>query len=214
MPPHFTVNNTEILIDSLATQGFAVVPNFITAEQVQQLATRARTLQQLELLSPAATGKNMHLNTALRGDATRWLEDDSSDPVEQVYLSLMQVLQHDLNRSLYLGLQSFESHFAIYPVGAFYKKHLDQFNNDHFKQDDLRQVSSILYLNEAWQASDGGALRIYLDNGHDKKFLDISPIGGVLVVFMSSRFYHEVLPAKRDRISLAGWFKTRANVAF
>ncbi|HEY8085443.1 MAG TPA: 2OG-Fe(II) oxygenase [Methylophilaceae bacterium] len=39
--------------------------------------------------------------------------------------------------------------------------------------------------------------------------MDISPQGGTLVVFFSDQFWHEVLPAKRDRFSIAGWFKNR-----
>jgi len=29
------------------------------------------------------------------------------------------------------------------------------------------------------------------------------------VIFLSARFAHEVLPAKRERLSIAGWFKSR-----
>jgi SM-20-related protein len=39
--------------------------------------------------------------------------------------------------------------------------------------------------------------------------LDISPIGGRLVMFLSDTFYHEVLPTSKDRMSLTGWFLTR-----
>jgi hypothetical protein len=34
--------------------------------------------------------------------------------------------------------------------------------------------------------------------------------GGTLVVFLSDRFPHEVLPARRERLSLAGWFRRRS----
>ncbi|HOY71211.1 MAG TPA: 2OG-Fe(II) oxygenase [Methylotenera sp.] len=208
----------EPLIEALATQGYAVVPQFITAEQVQQLANRATELQQLGLLQPANTGKN-RLNANLRGDATFWLDENSTHPTERAYLALTDNLQLAINRSLFLGLHALESHFAVYPAGAFYKKHLDQFSGDHAntqqaKQGDVRQVSCILYLNNAWQASDGGELRIYLDENDTTKTLDVRPEGGTLVLFLSSRFYHEVLPAKRPRMSLTGWFKTRGNSVF
>ena len=203
----------ENLIDSLATKGYAVVPQFISTQAVRKLAMRAFELHQQGLLSPATTGKNTQLNEALRGDATRWLADSDEHPTEQFYIHLMRDLQDTLNRTLFLGLHTLESHFAVYPTGAFYKKHLDQFSTDRYKQDDLRKVSCILYLNDAWQADDGGELRLYLDDGSEQKTLDILPMGGTLVAFLSERFYHEVLPAKRDRISITGWFKTRANLA-
>lgn len=203
----------EPLIDALATQGYAVVPAFMAAEQVQQLANRVAELQQCGLLHPASTGKN-RLNANLRGDATYWLDENSTHPAERDYLAMMNALQLALNRSLFLGLHSLESHFAVYPAGAFYKKHLDQFTGDLTKQGDVRQVSCILYLNEAWQASDGGQLRIYLDEADPSKTLDVTPNGGTLVLFLSSRFYHEVLPANCPRMSLTGWFKTRENICF
>ena len=203
----------EPLIEALATQGYAVVPAFMAAEQVQQLASRATELQQLGLLHPASTGKN-RLNANLRGDATYWLDENSTHPAERDYFAIMDALQLALNRSLFLGLHALECHFAVYPAGAFYKKHLDQFNSDASKLGDVRQVSCILYLNSEWQASDGGQLLIYLDDADASNVLEVTPNGGTLVLFLSSRFYHEVLPAKRPRMSLTGWFKTRATSAF
>ncbi|PIV89217.1 MAG: hypothetical protein COW48_01710, partial [Hydrogenophilales bacterium CG17_big_fil_post_rev_8_21_14_2_50_63_12] len=39
--------------------------------------------------------------------------------------------------------------------------------------------------------------------------LEFLPAGGTLVVFLSYRFWHEVVPAKRQRLSLTGWFRRR-----
>jgi len=38
--------------------------------------------------------------------------------------------------------------------------------------------------------------------------LDIYPRDGRLVLFLSADFEHEVLPAARERLSVAGWFRT------
>ena len=102
-------------------------------------------------------------------------------------------------------LTEIESHFTIYPQGAFYRKHLDRFRGS-----EQRQVSSILYLNQGWSPEHGGQLRLYLDEANDATYLDIEPAGGTLVLFLSGRFWHEVLPATRQRMSLTGWFRTRA----
>ena len=107
-----------------------------------------------------------------------------------------------LNRTLLLGLFSFEGHFAIYPAGAAYRRH-----RDRFRDDDARVLSCILYLNDGWSARDGGTLRIHLDGGGQ---YDVLPIGGTLVCFLSERFEHEVLPGKRERLALTGWFRQRA----
>ena len=111
-----------------------------------------------------------------------------------------------MNQHFYMGLASLETHLAIYPVGAVYQKHLDQFNAGQAQQLNTRKLSSILYLNQEWQDSDGGELRLYVN---EDEWLDILPAGGRLVLFLSAQFWHEVLPAKRERLSLTGWFRTR-----
>src|SRR4030095_5971765 len=93
------------------------------------------------------------------------------------------------NRELTLGLVDFEGHYAIYPPGAGYARH-----RDRFRDEDARVLSIVLYLNEAWGADDGGELRLFIA---DETSLDISPQGGTLVAFLSDRFDHAVLPARR-----------------
>ena len=58
----------------------------------------------------------------------------------------MDSLREALNRGLFLGLEDFECHFALYPPGAFYRKHVDR-----FRDDDRRMVSAVIYLNDAMQ---------------------------------------------------------------
>jgi len=67
-------------------------------------------------------------------------------------------------------------------------------------------------LNHEWQDEDGGKLRLYLnetDEFNQEKSIDVSPLAGRAVVFLSDTFYHEVLPATKERLSLTGWFFTR-----
>lgn len=61
-----------------------------------------------------------------------------------------------------LGLFSFESHFAHYAPGAFYKTHVDA-----FKGQANRVLSVVYYLNEAWGAKDGGEMVLYSDTQPD-----------------------------------------------
>jgi SM-20-related protein len=39
--------------------------------------------------------------------------------------------------------------------------------------------------------------------------LDIEPLGGRLVCFLTAGREHEVLPAGRERLSISGWFRAR-----
>lgn len=111
-------------------------------------------------------------------------------------------LRIDLNRTLYLGLDSFESQFAHYPPGAFYRKHVDA-----FKGSSNRVVSLILYLNPDWSPADGGQLTLY--DQADRELAKFAPNMGTVAVFFSERFPHEVLATARDRYSVAGWFRRR-----
>jgi len=124
----------------------------------------------------------------------------------------MEELRLSLNRHLYLGLFGLESHLAIYPAGAFYKRHLDCFATPDANKPQ-RKISCIVYLNREWHDEDGGQLRLYLnqaDEFNQEKSVDIYPHAGRAVIFLSDTFYHEVIPATRERISLTGWFFTRA----
>src|SRR2546421_26403 len=76
-----------------------------------------------------------------------------------------------------------------------------------FRDDDARMLSCVLYLNDAWTAADGGALRIYLS---PTDVCDVLPVGGTLVCFLSDRYEHEVLPATRERLAITGWFRRRS----
>ena len=200
-------NLTETIINHLADQGYAVIENFLPGQEIKALSHHAKSLRKNGEMHKAATGlsKQNTNNSILRGDFIHWIEAGQACKIEQIYLGAMSSLQQAINQSFFLGLFELESHFAIYPPGAGYQKHLDQFIGRN-----ERKVSCILYLNEDWTKDDGGALRMYLDQKDEKNYIDITPQGGTLVVFLSEEFLHEVQPAKRERISLTGWFRTRS----
>jgi SM-20-related protein len=62
----------------------------------------------------------------------------------------------------------------------------------------------IMYLNEDWQASDGGELCIH----HTDSLQHIAPENGKIVFFKSSELEHEVLLSHKPRMSITGWLKT------
>ncbi len=203
-------NDSDNLITALVAHGYAIINQALPIDLITELRNEAYSLEKLGLMHRASTGKNSDTESLslLRGDFTYWLttEDETS------YSQHMESLRVLLNQELFLGLFDFETHFAIYPVSTGYSKHLDQFQqkNNESNTSSQRKISTILYLNDDWQTQDGGQLRLYLDdNLGNKSHLDIEPTGGKMVVFSSDRFWHEVLPAKRQRISLTGWFRTR-----
>ena len=202
----YTEHTDEALIDALAEHGYVVADAFLSVGDIQVLAAEARTLHEAGALQPASVGRQAtaQRDPALRADAIRWLDEDAATPAQQVYFERMHGLRACFNRTLYLNLVELETHFAVYPPGGGYTKHLDQFHASG-----ARKISSILYLNPNWHSAYGGHLRLYLDGMAPEPYLDIAPVGGRLVLFDASRFYHEVLPATYQRISLTGWFRTR-----
>ena len=188
----------------IADQGYAVVPEFLPTTAVAALAADARQREAAGLFSTARVGRGAERDAQpdIRGDRILWLDQTSPDTPLHPCWQALDVLRTTLNQTLLLGLFSFEGHYAIYPAGAFYRRH-----RDRFRHDDARVLSCALYLNDGWSVQDGGALRIHFENGTRR---DVLPTGGTLVCFLSERFEHEVLPATRERLALTGWFRRRA----
>ena len=195
------------IVDDLAQRGWSQQNIFLPEALTLELAAECRKRAAEGELTPAAVGRGaaQEVQEGIRGDHIQWVEPGQSEPCDR-YLGLMDSLREALNRGLFLGLEDFEGHFALYPPGSFYRRHLDR-----FRDDDRRMVSAVLYLNQAWLPEDGGQLRMYLEQGRE---YDVQPTGGCLVVFLSGEVPHEVLPARRDRLSMTGWFRRRGNEPF
>jgi SM-20-related protein len=186
--------------------GWSVFPDFLACDQVRALAadTRAGWEEGGFRRAMIGTGDNKVLRTDIRSDYVHWLDPASATPAQQDYLDELELLRLCINQNLYLGLFEFEGHLAWYPPGAYYRKHVDQFRGTEH-----RLVTAVLYLNDDWQAQDGGALRLYYDRDDRERYQDIFPVGGTLVTFLTNGMFHEVLPAQRDRLSITGWFRIR-----
>ncbi|TFB40037.1 2OG-Fe(II) oxygenase [Pseudomonas sp. F01002] len=195
------------IVDDLAEHGWSQQNIFLPLGLTRELAAECRKRAAEGELAPAAVGRGStsEIREGIRGDHIQWIEPGQALACDS-YLDLMDSLREAMNRGLFLGLEDFESHFALYPPGAFYLKHVDR-----FRDDDRRMVSAVVYLNDAWLPEHGGQLRMYLDESVEH---DVVPIGGCLVVFLSGEVPHEVLPATRDRLSLTGWFRRRGNEPF
>lgn len=195
------------IVDDLAEQGWSLQPQFIAPSLTLELAEECRKRAAQGALAPAGVGRGaqQQIREGVRGDQIQWLEAGQAAACDQ-YLRVFDQLRVALNQGLYLGLEDFEGHFALYPPGAFYQKHVDR-----FRDDDRRAVSAVFYLNQDWLAEQGGALRLYLPNGETR---DVLPQAGSLLVFLSADMPHEVLPATRERLSLTGWFRRRGDQPF
>lgn len=193
----------QVTLDDLAAHGWSQQNRFLPEELTVALAAECRALAASGVLDLAAVGRGaaQTLRPEIRGDRTHWLEAGQSEACDR-YQRIMETLRLALNRAFFLGLDNYESHFALYAPGASYSRHLDR-----FRDDDLRTVSVVIYLNPDWLPGQGGALRLH-PQGEPAR--DIVPLGSRLVLFLSADMLHEVLPASCERLSLAGWFRRRA----
>ncbi|MCO6476373.1 MAG: 2OG-Fe(II) oxygenase [Phaeodactylibacter sp.] len=200
----------EALITGLLTQGYAVADGFLSPPEALAILDASTRSFEHGGFSIAGIGKSQHyqLNRNIRGDHIKWLDHHNPPEACLPFFTRLQEMIHYFNRNLYLGIRDMELHFAVYPEGAFYKRHLDVFR--HTK---ARKVSIICYLNANWLAEDGGQLRLYLP-GEDgtERHEDILPMAGRLVCFNSQSIEHEVLPARRRRYSITGWLKDEQSL--
>lgn len=188
----------ETIANGLAEHGYSITDQFLNQAEVDAILSSGSFQAASENFRKAGVGKqdSQRINEGIRGDYIQWLDKTSSSPAVTTYLNRVEALMQFMNHTLFLSLKDYEIHMTVYPVGSYYKRHLDQ-----FRTDDHRKLSIICYLNEGWKEADGGHLRIYLPD----RALDVLPISGRLVCFRSDQLEHEVLPATRDRLSLTGW---------
>ena len=188
----------EGIADGLAENGYAVADQFLSQDEIDGILNLKEFKNDTEHFKKAGVGKQQgfQINEAIRGDYIHWIDKNSASNSLKVYLDRLTDLMQFLNENLFLSLKDCEVHMTIYPAGAFYRRHLDQ-----FKRDDHRKLSVICYLNNNWKESEGGQLRLYLP----EKATNFFPIGGRIICFRSDQIEHEVLPATRSRISLTGW---------
>jgi SM-20-related protein len=194
-----------LIAQDIETQGFSIRHGALPERLAGDLLNHQQSLA-AEKFKKAGIGRgDTYLeNEFVRTDEICWINGETD--IGQTWLDWSGNLQSFLNRRLFLGLFSFESHFAHYGPGDYYKRHYDAFRGEA-----NRVLSVVAYFNTGWTATDGGELVIYKDD-HDKEGVKVVPLFGTLVAFLSEEFPHEVLAANRDRYSIAGWFRINTSV--
>jgi SM-20-related protein len=196
----------EQITSGLADRGFVVVPAFLAREPVTALrddGARRRAAGEFHAASVGRAG-NAEYDASIRGDSICWLGGRASTAPEYALLAHLHALCVALNGALFLGIAEVEAHYACYPPGAGYVRHVDRFRDDA-----ARVISLVLYLNDDRRDADGGALRIYATRDAHEPACELSPRGGTLVAMRSEAIAHEVLPANAERWSIAGWLRRR-----
>jgi len=194
----------DVISTALLNQGYIVLEHALPAELVNRLQIEANKISD-EAFAQAAIGRGPDQinDTSVRTDSIYWVNEPSE--TASSYLAYTEGLRQGLNSRLFLGLFDYECQYACYAPGAFYKLHSDSFPGRR-----NRILSSVLYLNTDWQPDDGGQLVLYAADEVSQLEI-IRPQLNTLVLFLSERFPHEVLTARRTRYSLTGWFRVNSS---
>jgi SM-20-related protein len=192
--------NFDTLIDRFIEDKVGIVEDFLSKGLSLHLKENLQLLYAGKQLQHAGTGKdsNFGQNKLFRSDIIYWLDRKHFNVHEDSFFDLMDNFIAYLNSICYTGITSYEFHYTLYETGSFYKKHIDQFQNN-----DSRKYSIIMYLNDDWEEKDGGELCIH----HIDSLQKIAPTNGKIVFFKSNELAHEVLVTNKPRMSITGWLK-------
>ena len=148
-PPEYSDTLFAQIANDIHDKGFSIQPNALPLDLAESLHTHVMQMPEYQF-DEAGIGRLQQLqqNSFVRRDAIAWINGESD--AGRDWLAWSARLQQYLNRHLFMGLFSFESHFAHYPPGSFYKKHFDA-----FKGQANRVLSVVVYLNPDWGVDDG-----------------------------------------------------------
>lgn len=190
----------DLLVDSYLSNNIGIDTLFLNEALSKGLQQNIKELQHSDSMVAAGIGNNQvkDAHQKVRGDKIYWMDKSHNNIFEQEFLKLVEDFIDHLNETCYTGINSYEFHYAVYEEGSFYKRHKDQFKNEH-----NRKFSLINYLNEDWLEEDGGQLRVY----QNEEIQNILPQSQTAVFFKSDELEHEVTMANRSRMSISGWLK-------
>lgn len=198
----------EQIISEILELGYSIADGFFSEEEVEALRTSLLNKYEEDNFKKAAIGNrtNENIVKSIRGDFILWMDEAKANETELIFFNKVNNLIKYLNKTCFLGILQKEFHYALYPQGTFYKRHLDTFQND-----DRRKLSFVFYLNDnTWKPENGGDLVLYLQQDNQEVPKAVHPLPGRVVIFESQELEHEVKPVlQSQRLSITGWLKTR-----
>ncbi|WP_300433762.1 2OG-Fe(II) oxygenase [Christiangramia sp.] len=197
----------EQIIQDILEKKYSIIDGFFNEAEVAILRSQLLKKYEEDNFKKAAIGNKTSevIERSIRGDFILWINEAEAGIAEKTYFNKINSLIDYLNRTCFMGILAKEFHYAVYPEGTFYKRHLDTFQNDG-----RRKLSMVCYLNdEDWKPENGGELAIYTQENGEEDQINIFPFPGRVVIFESQELEHEVKPVKVPRLSITGWLKTR-----
>ena len=142
----FSVNQQyEQIIEDLLEKQYSIVDDFFQTEEIDRLRTSLLAKYEEDQFKKSAIGNrtNELIEKAIRGDFILWMNEVEAGETEKIFFNKINNLVDYLNKTCFMGILHKEFHYAVYPKGTFYKRHLDTFQNDS-----RRKLSIVSYLND------------------------------------------------------------------
>lgn len=201
-------NDIQNSVYNLGKFGYSVCLNMLPPNIITML------IQELEKRETAGDiktalvgrGKGKKIDESQRDVLSSWMNRDTEG--EKYFLDFAEKIRLSINQNLLLGLFEFESQFLHYPVGGFYKRHIDALKGKR-----SRIVSMVAYLNQDWITEDGGKLAIWENEDSLNPVIEVLPSAGTVVLMLSEQIPHEARSALRERRAIAGWFRLNPSYA-
>ena len=193
--------NLDLINDSLEQKSWFFQEDFFEKELCRQITETYFNKEKKCLFSEAKIGKGNKKvqNTSIRKSETKWIESQDISPAISRLNLLLEEIKNSTSNYFRISLKRFESQFAIYNSGGFYKAHFDQHGNSKH-----RLISCVIYLNDC---SKGGELVLYKKGSKTQIDKVISPKAGSIVLFFSADIFHEVKLVIDHRQSISTWFR-------
>ena len=202
-------NRLGAIIDDLANQGWSWQPGFLPEALYQALRAEVQAIDAEDDLAPAGIGREeaFQLDRSIRRTRIAWM--DGATPAQADFLQWAETLRETINRALMIGMFEFESCYAVYRPGGFYDRHLDRFEGPR-----NRVVSLVVYLNEDWNAEDGGALVIWPEGAGETAgpAAHLLPERAGVVFMLSETIPHAVEVTQASRFAIAGWWRVNPSI--
>ena len=135
-------NNFDSLVNSFLLSNVGLTTDFLSTELSTHLKENLLNLFSENQLKPAGIGNNLKLtkDNLVRSDVIYWLDRNHNDEFENAFFDIMDEFVSYLNHSCYTGIVGYEFHYALYGKGTFYKRHLDQFNDNNSRAWNFRNM--------------------------------------------------------------------------
>lgn len=202
-------NRLGAIVDDLAGKGWSWQPGLLPEDLFRALHADVLAIDAEDDLSPAGIGREeaFQLDRSIRQTRIAWM--DGSTPAQAGFLLWAEQLREAINRALMIGLFEFEACFAVYRPGGFYDRHLDSFEGAR-----NRVVSLVVYLNDGWDAADGGALVIWPEGAGAEAApaARLMPERAGAVFMLSETVPHAVEVTHASRFAIAAWWRVNPSI--